>query len=194
MTMFLWNMFTMLVIAIPFANLLCFSLTFFLILPIHFGHIYLKAFFTKSCPAFCLRISVIFSSAPRHSELTTFFLETNAFAWFIFLPTFCSVDSEALFVKSPVCFGDIQSFFGIFTLEIWCRISIRARITMGYHSTWQGEQNYSLKNCLSRVCTLHVFRTCYVVSPIKTFLKCLKARSHYITVHKDWRDRGGKHI
>ena len=125
MTMFLRNMFTMLVISISSTNLFGFRLTFFIVLPIHFSDINLKTLFPEHRPTLCFGFCVIFSATSSDGKFRTFFLKTNAFAMFIFLSTFCSKNCETLFVKSPVGFGYIQGLLGIFALEVWCGVAIR---------------------------------------------------------------------
>ena len=123
---FFRDMFAMLVVSISSTNFFSFGLAFLFIFPIHFGDVDLETLFTENSPAFGLGFCVILGPTSCDREFRTLFFESNAFAMFVFLPTFRTKDCKTLFVKRPIRFGHIQGLFCIFALEVWRRVAIRA--------------------------------------------------------------------
>ena len=126
MTGFFRDMFAMFVVSVSATNFFSFGLAFLFVFPVNFGDVDLETLFTENSPAFGFGLCIVLGPAPRDREFRTLFFESNAFAMFVFLPTFRTKDCKTLFVKRPIRFGHIQGLFCIFALEVWCRVAIRA--------------------------------------------------------------------
>ena len=119
-------MFAMFIISMTMANLFTFGLAFLFVLPIDFGDIDLETLFAEDRPALGLRLRVVLRAAAGDREFRTLLLESNSLAMLVFLPTLGAKDCKTLFVKRPIGFGHIQGLLGVFALEVWRRVAIRA--------------------------------------------------------------------